>query len=257
MTTNGFSICTVPVEGCVTDRLTLTNALPADQVPDVIERDRVLMAARPGMHQKLLPMLAEPGADTVLSGGACLFDTVTNADRFASWVANDFELDGVCFPDRAMFRECSAKVWRVIAAENFRDLFTQQGLMRVEEWRLDAGTESDSLDRAWPAIRENAVAAGLSSAWLLYNADSGEASIVTTAPSKSAAGRSPDPDVGRLAALAALPSIGGLLETEGVEKIFDRTSFIYSIWFPVTSGGNDKPPLFPNSPPFPAPSRIP
>lgn len=256
MTTDGFGIGTVPVEGCVTDRLTLTNAVPADQVPDIIERDRILMAARPGMHQKLLPILAEPGADTVLSGGAYLFDTVTNAERFASWVVNDFELDGVRFPDRPMFQECSAKVWRVIAAENFRDLFTQQGLMRVEEWRLDAGTEHDSLVEAWPAIRGNAVTAGLSSFWMLYDAGRSEVSIVTTAPSKSAVGDSPEPDVGRLAALAALPSIGRMLETPGTEKIFDRTSFIYSIWFPVTRGGNDKPPLFPNSPPFPAPSRI-
>lgn len=256
MTTDGFGIGTVPVEGCVTDRLTLTNAVPADQVPDVIERDRVLMAARPGMHQKLLPILAQPGTDTVLSGGAYLLDTVTNAEQFTSWVANDFELDGVRFPDRPMFQECSAKVWRVIAAENFRDLFTQQGLMRIEEWQFDAGAKCDDPDQAWPAIREHAAGAGLSSAWLLYDAGRREISIVITAPSKSAAGESPETGIRRLAALAAQPSIGHTLEKPGVKKIFDRTSFIYSIWFPVTAGGHDKPPLFPNSPPFPAPSRI-
>ncbi|MGH3167190.1 MAG: hypothetical protein ACRDN0_15035, partial [Trebonia sp.] len=41
----------------------------------------------------------------------------------------------------------------------------------------------------------------------------------------------------------------------GATKVFDRTSWIYTVWFPVT-GTNDKPPLFPNSPPLPLPSSV-
>ncbi len=256
MITDGYGIGTIPVAGCLTDRLTLTNAVPADEVPEMIERDRVLMAARPGMHLKLLPLLAEPDADTVLSGGAYLFDTMENAERFGSWVNNQFELDGILFPDRPVFLECSYKVWQVIEAENFRDLFTGQGLMRVEEWRLDEPVDIQALRQHWQSIRANAVAACLSAAWLLYNPATAEVSIVTTAPSKSSRGEDTTADVAGLAALAALSTTGASLERPGVEKIFDRTSFIYSVWFPVTGNSDDKPPLFPNSPPFPAPGRI-
>ena len=38
-------------------------------------------------------------------------------------------------------------------------------------------------------------------------------------------------------------------------QVFDRTSWIYTVWFSV-GGTNDKAPLFPNSPPFPLPSSI-
>ena len=194
-----------------------------------------------------------PDENTVLSGGAYLFDTVDNAEQFESWVLNEFELDGVLFPDRPMFQECSSKVWEVIAAENFKDLQTQQGLMRVEEWRFNEGLDRKSVEAAWPSIREKAVDADLSSAWLLFNADRGEISIVTTTPSARATDESPQPDVAGLTSLAASPGIGAELEAPGVEKIFDRTSFIYTVWFPVTQDGSGKSPLFPNSPPFPAP----
>jgi len=256
MTTDGYGIGTIPVTGCVTDRLTLANVVPADQVPDIIERDRVLMAARPGMHQKLLPILAEPGEDTVLSGGAYLFDSLANAEDFAAWVANDFELDGVLFADRDMFLECSAKVWQVLAAENFHDPFTRQGLMRVEEWRLADGIDRARLEGDWPAMRDEAVAAGLTSAWLLCNEAAAEVSLVTAAPSQSSGGTEPQADTRGLAALAALPSLGRAFESGPGSKIFDRTSFIYSVWFPVTGAAGDKPPLFPNSPPLPTPMRL-
>ena len=252
MTSDGYSIGTIPVTGCMTDRLTLTASVPPDQVPAIIERDRVIMAARPGMHLKLLPLLM-PDANTVLSGGAYLFDTIDNAGRFEAWVLNEFELDGVLFPDRPMFQECSSKVWEVIAAENFQDMHTQQGLMRIEEWRFNGDLDQESLEDTWPSIRGKAIDTNLSSAWLLLNVERGEISTVTTMPSASASGDSPQPDIDGLMKLAALPSIGAELETAGVEKIFDRTSFIYTVWFPVTQGGNGKLPLFPNSPPFPAP----
>jgi hypothetical protein len=36
-------------------------------------------------------------------------------------------------------------------------------------------------------------------------------------------------------------------------KVFDRTSWVLTIWFPIVEGKSDVPALWPNSPPMPAP----
>ena len=41
--------------------------------------------------------------------------------------------------------------------------------------------------------------------------------------------------------------------TRGARMIHDLTSFLYTVWFPVTGKASDRAPLWPNSPPLPAP----
>lgn len=139
--------------------------LEADpRTPDMIERDRVIMAARPGMLRKLLPL-------------------------------------------------------------------------RVDE-------------------RGAARRARLSSVWLLYCPDEHHPQIglVTVA---SHDGHTPT-GVAKddLTRLESLPSLGAALAEElGATKVFDRTSWIHQVWFPLPAAGADyeSSSPWPNSPPLPAP----
>jgi hypothetical protein len=224
------------------------------RAPGMIDRDRLIMAARPGMFRKLLPLrIDESGVHT---GGCYLFDTYEHAKAYRDWVANDFVLDGVKFLDRPVIMEPRDQLWQVVGFEDFDDVRTAQDVMRFERWHVAARTEVDGLrERAWPALRERARAAGLTSAWLLYGPDEHhpQLGLVTVAARGPGDGRGTAlPD---LAPLASAPSLGEAIasELEGT-KVFDRTSLVYMVWFPVTGSDADEPAVWPGSPPLPGPA---
>jgi hypothetical protein len=59
-----------------------------------------------------------------------------------------------------------------------------------------------------------------------------------------------------LHSLEASPSLGANFEEPTWVKVFDRTSLVLTIWFPVAEGKPDVPALWPNSPPMPAPNYV-
>jgi hypothetical protein len=187
----------------------------------------------------------------VFCGGCYLFDTYENARAYRDWVANDFVLDGLRFLDRPPFLEPTSQLWRIAGCEDLADVATAQHVMRFERWHtaVDADVEGPTR-RRWPEIREAASAAGLTSAWLLYEQDPyhPQLGLVTVGA------RSPDADPSSLPdlrPLEALPSLGEELAAElESTKVFDRTSWIYMVWFPIAEGATD-PALWPNSPPLP------
>ena len=62
-----------------------------------------------------------------------------------------------------------------------------------------------------------------------------------------------EPDFASLFALADAPSLGQAFDDAGWAKLFDRTQWVLTIWFPFESGDTGEPSVWPNSPPFPAP----
>ncbi len=69
-------------------------------------------------------------------------------------------------------------------------------------------------------------------------------------PSEAAPGL----DFASLAALEHAPSQGAVWEQGGrARKTFDRTHWVFTIWFPATGASDDLPALWPNSPPLPSP----
>jgi len=61
-------------------------------------------------------------------------------------------------------------------------------------------------------------------------------------------------DFASLDRLQSLPSQGQGWEDGGLAvKTFDRTHWVYTIWFPNTNDQHAMPPVWPNSPPLPAP----
>jgi hypothetical protein len=221
------------------------------RAPEMIERDRLIMATRPGMFRKLLPLrIDESGVHT---GGCYLFDTFENAQAYRDWVANDFALDGVRFLDRPVIIEPRDQLWQVVGFEDLDDVHTTQDIMRFERWHLLAGTDVDDLrERHWPSLRDRARDAGLTSVWLLYDPDEhhpqlGLVSVAARDP--EAAGGDAVPDLGGLESAASLGE--PIAEELAATKVFDRTSLVYMVWFPISGGDADEPALWPSSPPLP------
>ena len=56
-----------------------------------------------------------------------------------------------------------------------------------------------------------------------------------------------------LAQLASQPSLGDVIgKGPGATKVFDRTSWVYEVWFPIEEGNDHEgSTVWPNSPPLP------
>lgn len=250
MNDNSFSPGPIDVGGCVFDDFRLTDHLPPHEAPATIERDRLIMSARPGFNRKLLPLRVEQNSADVYSGGRYLIDTYENAVAFGDWCKNDFEIDGVLILDRPDFADVSASVYRVIGAHDFKDVHTAQLAFKTEVWKSSEGNTEDKLINMWPALRDRAGEEGKSALWLLHNAEAGEVSMVTVI---DRVGENTDTELDYATLNAAELSRSYGSDWNWAEKIFDRSHWVFTIWFPNNGNTSDKAPLWPNSPPLPAP----
>ena len=176
----------IAAEGAVFVDFQLTGHLPPDRAPTVIERDRLIMAARPGFNRKLLPLRVEPDSGNSYSGGRYLFDTYDNARAYARWVQEEFDVDGTLFFRRPDFADVSAQVSRVIGAHDFKDVRTSQKLLRTERWTAGPATDT-LLERQWPTLLEIAAERDLASFWLLHNDEHQQVTTLTVADSGTVA----------------------------------------------------------------------
>lgn len=240
----------IDAAGGVFDDFLLTDHLPPHQAPAVIERDRLIMSARPGFERKLLPLRVEQGTGRAYSGGRYLLRTYEEAVTFADWCANDFEIDGVLILERPDFAEVTAQVYRVIGAHDFKDIHTAQVACRTEIWQTADRKAEEKLISLWPVLRDRAAEEDKSSLWLLHNAGAGEIAMLTVVDrvGKNAHDKL---DYATLNAIESAVSYGD--EWGWAEKSFDRSHWVFTIWFPNTGDAAAKPPLWPNSPPLPAP----
>lgn len=224
--------------------------------PEVIERDRLVMAARPGMLRKLLPVRQDSSG--VYCGGVYLFDTFENAQAYGDWCATGFELDGTLFLDRPTFLDPTSQVWHVVGAADFADATRDQEIMRFERWHLPAAGDLAALRGDWwPRIRKQAEADGDTTVWLLLCPDRfhPQLGLVTARRRSDVENRgSSAPDVTEL---ERLPSLGADLATDlGATKVFDRTSWVYMVWHPIAEGETSADTAqWPCSPPLPGLAR--
>lgn len=254
MTIGSYGPGPIACEGAAINDFRLTSHLPPEAAPDVIERDRLHMAARPGFNRKLLPLGVDRATGTAYSGGRYLFSTYANARAFVAWAENEFELDGTLIFKRPDFTDIEPRVFRVLGAHDFKDLHQAQQVCRTEIWSLDTGGSPDSLAALWPSLRDEAAERGLSSLWLLHDEEQRRICLVTVAQSMADSKQNRGPDFSSIEALESAPSQGIRWEKPGrARKTFDRTHWIFSIWFPRVDGKDLEPSLWPNSPPLPAP----
>jgi hypothetical protein len=208
------------------------------------------MSARPGFNRKLLPLSIEQDTGNIYSGGRYLFDTYENVVAFSLWCKEEFALDGILIFDRPDFDEVFTRIYRVIGAHDFKDVHSAQTAYRTEIWKTDDKGMEDKLLNMWPALRDRAEAGNLSSLWLLHNAEAAEIALITVIGRTGLYSQS-ELDYLTLNAAQSAPSYGE--DWHWAEKTFDRSHWVYTVWFPNNNDVSDKPPLWPNSPPLPAP----
>ena len=239
----------IQARGCFTCDFTIPGNSPLDVAP-AIERDRMYMAERPGMQRKQIPLRFDNATGDLLSGGRYLFDTRQQAEEYKSWLENDFVLDGSRFFERPYILNRDCHSWRVIGAHNFQDL-PRQVVLRTERWSVPDGSQMQTLKQRWPQIMAAASERGLTGVWLLYNKEERLAQVVYFADRVAP----PDPfvpDFASLGALESAPALGNVFDGQpGWVKIFDRTQWVLTVWFPFVLGDHGQPSLWPNSPPLP------
>jgi len=241
----------VKAKGAFTADFALPASMPPNLVAPLIERDRMYMAARRGMQNKYLPLKFEAGTGNLLSGGRYLFDTEHDAEQYRDWVENDFILDGMHFFDRPFFINPDFHSWRVIEAHHLDEL-AKRVIVRTERWSVPNNDQVDTLQQKWDGILDEARTRGLTSVWLLYNAEERLVQLVYFANRISQQGSTPY-DAG-LTALESSNPLGHHFDDQAWTKTFDRTQWVLTIWFPFVTGDNGEPSLWPHSPPFPLPN---
>ncbi|HEU0157534.1 MAG TPA: hypothetical protein VFQ82_15795 [Stellaceae bacterium] len=240
--------------GAFTCDFGLSSTLRQDQVAPSIERDRMYMAARPGLLHKHIPISFDAD-NNVFSGGRYLFDTARHAEEYRDWVFHSYVLDGVHFLKRPYFLSPECHAWTVIGAHDFAEIYSPQIVLRTERWSLrNARHPALILKQRFDAVMADAQKRGLTSVWLLYDEEDGLASLVyfggRLGPSDPR-----QPDLASLDALAAAPPLGDIFADQGWKRTFDRTQWALAIWFPFALGDRGEPALWPNTPPFFLPSE--
>lgn len=222
--------------------------------PPMIERDRLVMAAQPGMIRKLLPLRQDRRG--VFCGGCYGFDSFENAKAYGEWCAHGFVLDGTLFLDRAPFLEPISQLWHIVGAEDFGDVASQQTIMRFERWYIPTAPDLAQLQKdAWGKVRSRAKAEGFTTAWLLLGPDPHhpQLGLVTAAAGNV---KEASLDAEQSASIRHVEGLrspaADLAASLSGTKAFNRTSWIYMIWHPIKQG--DTSPLtaqWPASPPLP------
>lgn len=223
--------------------------LPPDKIAPSIERDRMYMAARPGLLHKHIP-ISFGDTGNVFSGGRYLFDTARHAREYRDWVFHTYALDGVLFLKRPYFLSPECHAWAVIGAHDFEDIHSSQIVLRTERWSLrNAREPARALQQRFDTVLAAAQARGLTSVWLLYDEEEALASLVYFA-GRAGPSDPGQPDLASLDILAAAPPLGEIFADRGWKRIFDRTQWALTIWFPFALGDRGEPALWPNTPPF-------
>lgn len=223
-------------------------------VPGYIETDRFVMAARPGMLRKLLPIRIAP--DGVFCGGTYAFSTLEEATAYADWCTNEFRLDGkTLFLDRPEFLEPRSQLWEVAGILDSGNV-DRQKIMRVERWHTLAPPSLDELKETWlPQLTKAAHEQSVESVWLLRGTDPVHPQLgLVTAYDADTTSATADSSSPALREIESRPSLlSGCEEQYAATKVFDRTSWIYMIWHPIAQG--DEAPEateWPSSPPLPS-----
>lgn len=236
----------IDARGAMLGDFEVVGDMPPHEVAVAIERDRQFFVARPGFHRKLIPLRREPDG-TISSGGRYLFRTFEQATDFLRWFRDEFRLDDTLFTERPWVKNFTRLPFHVLGAHDFADIHDSQVVVRAQRWAL-SGERGGALETAWPALRERAAAAGLASIWLLFSDERGEAALITVADRRGK--RDPStPDFTSLGALEAQSSVVEEIDRQDwARQTFDRTSWVFTIWFPPSHNPLH---LWPNSPPLP------
>jgi hypothetical protein len=230
-----------------------------------IERDRIFMQRfaleytqpdHPGMMQKHIPIAL--ASDTIgYAGGRYLFQGRKQAATYADFVKRRYTYPAnTQFLQRTEFFDAECRDFSVIAAWRFADL-DQQTVVRTE--RFDTGLSdpweelalSAQLRAASQGIIDSAAAAGYAEVHVLHNMDEHKVQLNYYGRRQMPAG--PSPDVAAMGAIASAAPLGAPLEGLGLTRVFDRSSFVLTVWLPFAEGDRGQASLWPGAPALPSP----
>jgi len=231
-----------------------THGSPPDIVP-MIERDRMVMTARPGFLRKFIPLRIDSASGNLLTGGRYLFRTARDAHLYQSWLWHDFVLDGVAFFDRPFFLHPECHVWDVVGVADLAPYDEHQVVLRTERFQVPATSLEAQLAARWSPVLAEAQRRGLTGVWLLHDQPEQLVSLVYFSDRAERAERSapltPDARAPVALALEQAPPLGDVFADQGWTRTFDRTHLVLTLWFPAELGDHGRPAVWPNSPPLP------
>ncbi|MFJ4848164.1 hypothetical protein [Streptomyces sp. NPDC088733] len=236
----------IAAEAAFTSDFDLPGHLSAQEIDGLAEGDRPAMDDRPGMHHKYVPLRRDEELGVNQVGGRYVFDTWENAVAYVRFT-EQLELEpGVPFWSRPFFSHVDRRVWRVVGAHDLTPLATTHHVSRLERWSW-TGQADDAgvLERAWPAVLEEAAGQGLASVWLLRAPDERQMGLFRVRAAESVSDRA-----AVHAAVAALEHLdsaeaGRAAAELGAHKVFDRTSLNLSLWLPLSRKAGGAPSAHP------------
>lgn len=258
MTILGYETGEILAKAAMTSDFELVGDIPNQVLVDQMEIERRSMDIRPGMNRKYSPLGYQAATGMQSNGGRYLFDTWENVCDYARFTSEELEFEpGVKFWDRDIFGPVDRHVWKVIGAHDFTPLATTHHVNRFERWTFNGDNPEQLLTRIWPTVRKHAEKHGLAAVWLMYQPDEKQIAILSVA-CKVEGDQPLDVATRSIDRLAIMPSAEPLLPLDlNVEKIFDRTTPILTMWLPLSRHLHGEPSAYPMSPPFAQPQVAP
>jgi hypothetical protein len=253
----------LPARGAFSCDFEVDLGMVAEPPAAELERDRILsqrfakeVIPFGKMLQKHLPLLPLDEAGTrILSGGRYLFTSRLQAAKYAKFITEKYHYPaGVQFLDRPSFSQAECRDWRVIWAWRFDDL-EEHVALRTERFDTNRTTLREEvrlgrqLRQEGIALLRTAEAAGYAEVHILHNILDHKIQIVYFQ------GRliEENPDFAALEHISTSPPLADPLLKLGLDRVFDVSEFVLTIWKQYGSNDSGAPSLFPNSPPFPEP----
>lgn len=245
----------IKAEAAFTSDFPVASEINIQDLVNMQEIERRSMDVRPGMRHKYMPLGFDRFSGALWTGGRYLFDTWENVQDYGRFTSEELEFEpGVKFWSRPFFLNVQRYIWRVAGAHDFKPMATSHHVVRFERFSTNHSNLAQVLKDVWPALRDKAQSLDLSSAWLLFNEDEHQVSIVTVA-AKNDTGNISDDSIKALARLESMPSLSALLPAElKLSPLFDRTNPILAQWLPLSRVAGGDPSAHPMSPPLPAPT---
>jgi hypothetical protein len=253
--TGGEALAPLTAEAAFSCDFNVSSDTPMEEIPPVIERDRMFMADQPGLsHGKHLPISPDMETGDLRSGGRYLFDTDEDADSYRHWVTEGYRLGGVGFLERPFISNPDCRTWSLVFAYD-RGGFEADVVMRTERFHVPSTKPNPRLYlmSIEDELVAEAEARGLTGLWAIYNHRDQLAEFVYMLDGSEDADASPG-HFDRWVELQLMPGLGDQFADEAWSKVFDRSHLLLSIWFPFVPGDQGRASLWPNSPPMPAPS---
>ncbi|RGP77242.1 hypothetical protein FLONG3_4757 [Fusarium longipes] len=207
-----------------------------------------VMGKRPGMYIKYMPTKYHPINGNMLTGGAYLFDTLENANKYEDWTTNEFKIGEppVTYWKQPLFQSVDSWTWQVIGAHNFTPI-DEHHIGRWQRWAYHHVGVGDILTQLYPVLRDAAEKRGAGSFWLLHRPEDKMIGVQMSFPQPE------DCDDENL--LKAIQIVAGKTSVADIfpdaleaEVLMDRTSAYHAIWQPLKGDGDSVYVACPNFP---------